>query len=409
MSNLQLGLIVAGVLLVMGVLIFNWWQERRVRRRIAEAFHPPEQTIQDNRERVEPTIRPQADDAAPVATMTTREAPPGAKAAYRPPPAAESTFVPPVDYIEPPAAATDDGPPEMPEAPPVATAAAAPLPRTAQAAATGLQPDPDIEAIVTLQPVRPITTGALAAGLHARFGKPVRWFGHKGDGGVWQLLSKDDPGAFAEVAACMLLADRNGPATSAQLATFTRVVSEIASTLPAAYAAPDANEEAGRAETLDRLCAEIDVQIGLTVVKPEQAAIAGTRLRGVAEAAGFRLAGNGRFEFVHEDTGTVEYSLHNVRSDPFTADSLRVTATPGVVFVLDVPRVQDPMRAFDRMKLAAKRMAQTLHAEIVDDNRRSLDDAAMGAIREQVEASALALKRAHIEPGSARALALFGA
>ena len=38
MSSLQLGLIVAGVLLVVGVLIYNAWAERRIRRRIASAF-----------------------------------------------------------------------------------------------------------------------------------------------------------------------------------------------------------------------------------------------------------------------------------------------------------------------------------------------------------------------------------
>ena len=61
------------------------------------------------------------------------------------------------------------------------------------------------------------------------------------------------------------------------------------------------------------------------------------------------------------------------------------------------------------MKLIAKRMATTLNAELVDDNRRALDDAALSGIRAQVEAATLALKRVHIEPGSARALALFGA
>ena len=39
-SHLQLGLIVAGVLLVLGVIGYNAWQERRVRRRIASAFRP---------------------------------------------------------------------------------------------------------------------------------------------------------------------------------------------------------------------------------------------------------------------------------------------------------------------------------------------------------------------------------
>ena len=38
MTSLQLGLIAAGALLVAGVLVYNWMQERRVRRRIREAF-----------------------------------------------------------------------------------------------------------------------------------------------------------------------------------------------------------------------------------------------------------------------------------------------------------------------------------------------------------------------------------
>ena len=37
MSTLQLGLIVAGVLLVIGVIVYNQWQERRLKRQAASA------------------------------------------------------------------------------------------------------------------------------------------------------------------------------------------------------------------------------------------------------------------------------------------------------------------------------------------------------------------------------------
>jgi FtsZ-interacting cell division protein ZipA len=150
------------------------------------------------------------------------------------------------------------------------------------------------------------------------------------------------------------------------------------------------------------------VQIGLTVLKSGPATIPGTKLRGMAEAAGFRLADNGRFDWVQEDSGAVLYSLQNYRPEPFTAEMLRLTSTPGAVFILDVPRVTDPARVFDQMKLAAKRMTQTLDAALVDDNRRALDDAALVAIREQVQRTAAALKERRIDPGSPRALALFG-
>ena len=44
----------------------------------------------------------------------------------------------------------------------------------------------------------------------------------------------------------------------------------------------------------------------------------------------------------------------------------------------------------------------------LDGNRRALDDAALNAIRDQVRSTAAALREVHIEPGSPRALALFG-
>jgi hypothetical protein len=270
------------------------------------------------------------------------------------------------------------------------------------------EPDSDIECIVTLQPVRPVSAGALASGLHARLGKPLRWFGRRSPEAPWQLLKSDTAGEFTEIVACLLLADRSGAASSQLVDAFARLAGNVASSVPAAFVPPDSAHEAARAEALDRICADLDVQIGLTVLKSGPATIAGTRLRGVAEAAGFRLVDGGRFDWAQEETGAVLYSLANYRPEPFTADALRVASTPGVVFLLDVPRVADPTRAFDQMKLAAKRMAQTLDATLVDDNRRPLDDAALAAIRDQVQATAAALRKLNIEPGSPRALALFG-
>src|SRR3954449_12973041 len=43
MSNLQISLLVVGVLVVIGVYFYNWWQERQFHRRVEQAFareHP---------------------------------------------------------------------------------------------------------------------------------------------------------------------------------------------------------------------------------------------------------------------------------------------------------------------------------------------------------------------------------
>jgi hypothetical protein len=400
MTSLQLGLIIGGVVLVAGVLIYNWLQERRVRRSIAAAFPGDAGRTAPAGARIEPTLAPAGGDqgeappaaagAAPIAANLARDVPEDE---------ASRDFVPPLDF-EPELPASEAMPAER-EPAPVA------LPKSAGAERLP-QPDPDVECIVTLQPGQPVPAGALAAALHARVGKPLRWFGRETPRSPWRLLKSDTGGRWTELAACMLLADRTGAATRPLLDRFLRLVAEQAAALPAAFQAPDADAEVARAETLDRMCADVDVQIGITLLKPGPSTIAGTRLRGVAEASGFRLADSGRFEWVQEETGNVLYVLQNFRSDPFTADSLRLGSTPGAVFILDVPRVADPVRVFDQMKLLAKRMAQTLDATLVDDNRRPLTDPALAAIREQVKATATALQAMRVDPGSPRALALFG-
>jgi hypothetical protein len=407
LSSLQIGLIVAGVLLVIGVIVYNSWQERRLKRedRHVPADPPPPRDAQ----RVEPTLGMRTSSTAAAADS----------AAFRPGTGDGGDFEPPLDVIAPPAAIADDESALVDEVSPRLDDAGVRGPaldvealsstRTAHGTKPTAMPDHEIECLILLQPAAPVPVAAIASGLQARIGKMLRWFGRADPRSDWQLLGPQSPGRFGELVACLLLADRNGAVSRAQIDTFIRVVGDIAPALPAAFTPPDIAAELARAEALDRLCAELDVQIGLTVQKPESSSIAGTRLRGVAEAAGFRLAQGGRFEFAHEETGAVLYTLQNLRPDPFTAESLRLTATNGVVFLLDVARTADPARTFDQMKLAAKRMAVTLGGALVDDNHRPLDDAALAAIREQVDGAAEALRSVHIEPGSARALALFNA
>jgi len=413
MSSLQLGLIVAGILLVLAVVIYNYWQERQVRRRIAEAFRgsdaePETADTAAPEMRVEPTLRGSAVRDATLGGAGAPIAEPRSNAnpVYRPGPAGDDDSSLPPPWAAGSAPLPSDNHDERDELPLARPAIARARESTGNAMR---EPDADIETMVTLQPAQPTGVGALAAGLHARFGKRLRWFGRVKRDGPWQLLATETRGEFVEFVACLLLADRNGAASRAQLETFVRVIGELAPLLSAAIAVPDVTAEAERAETLDRMCAEVDVQIGLTVVKPDAGSIPGTRLRGVAEAAGFKLASGGRFEWHQDETGAVLYSMQNLRNEPFTVDTLRLSATNGVVFVLDVPRVVDPPRTFDQMKLAAKRMAHTLSAELVDDNRRPLDDPALAAIRDQVQSASDALVHYGIEPGSPRAIALFGA
>jgi ZipA, C-terminal FtsZ-binding domain len=374
-QSLFTALVIAGVALVIGVLIYNMFQERRARRRLRAAFG----TASGARgERAEPTLRRDEAEPADVPTSVAIEESPE----------------------EPPMAPADDEAPGD-------TVVAVPVPLSpVRSARDFVTPDPDIECVVMLTPGSPVPSAAVSRARSTPLGKPVRWLGRRGPALPWQVLDGGS-GPWQQIAACLLLADRSGAASRADISNFLAVVAGVASELPADYIVPDAGEEAERAEELDRLCADLDVQIGLTLIKGDRG-IAGTRLRGVAEAAGFRLVSGGHFEYLQEETGAVLCSLQNYKQEPFTVESLRALSTPGVVLLIDVPRVADPVRVFDQMRLTAKRLAQTLDAVLVDDNRRPLDDAALAAIRTQIQATAAALREANIDPGSPRAMRLFG-
>lgn len=371
--SLFITMVAAGIALVIGVLVYNLLQERRARRRPSAAFNAPGRA---RGERAEPTLRP--DDADEDVPLTA---------------SIQAT----------PEAAAEDPQAIVAEEP----VAVAPVPLSATRTARDfVSPDPDIECVVLLTPASPVPSTAIARARSAPMGKPARWLGRRAPALPWQLLN-GATGPWQQIAACLLLADRAGAASRSDIANFLGVVASVASEMPAEFTPPDAGEEAERAEELDRLCADLDVQIGLTLLKGDRG-IAGTRLRGVAEAAGFRLASGGQFEYLQEETSAVLCTLQNYKHEPFTVESLRVLFTPGIVLLIDVPRVADPVRVFDQMRLTAKRLAQTLEAVLVDDNRRPLDDAALSAIRTQVQATAEALREANIDPGSPRAMRLFG-
>jgi ZipA, C-terminal FtsZ-binding domain len=376
MNPLFLGLLIAGVVLVIGVVLINWLQERRVRRRIDAAFRKPGDAGSDT-DRVEPMFHGGQDGNDATGSFESADT------------GIDGTGYAEAEPGEPPAA--------------METVRAA----TSRVERSAIAPDPDIECVVMLRPAQAVPTIALAGALSMPSARPVRWLGRRGPGLPWQVLDTTTSGPWQEIAACMLIADRSGAVTRADVETFLRTVEQIAAGLPASCEVPDAEAEAARGEALDRFCADLDVQIGLTILKSDAGQILGTRLRGIAEAAGFRLTSAGQFEYVQDETGAMLYALQNYTQEPFTIEGLRVSTTPGIVLLLDVPRVPDPVRAFDQMRMMARRMTQTLEGVLVDDNRRPLNDASLAAIRTQVQTAAAALSEAHIDPGGPRAVRLF--
>jgi hypothetical protein len=179
-TSLQIGLIIAGVLLVIGVIVYNHWQERRIKRQAARsAERNADLRTTRASERLEPTLGTRAAPAAGADGV----------AAFRPGDGAESTFELPLDVMPAPASKAAEAESATSAALHRSVEPGADTRETLHASTPGLAsqrpaaarqsstPDHEIECLIPLQPAAPVTVGALGTGLQARIGKRLRWFG----------------------------------------------------------------------------------------------------------------------------------------------------------------------------------------------------------------------------------------
>lgn len=307
MSDLQIGLLAAGVLVVGGILAYNALQERRARRDAQRAFgsgHADALMQEGAQGRREPGFEPAA----------RRE-----------------------------------------------------LPLEAHAL-----PDARLDYVIELN-LRQLMSAAMVAEQWAPF--EHRFAGRallaaSPDRSSWKPLAA--AGSCAAVRAALQLASRNGPTGEADLIEFRAAADALATGIGASVDAPEIRQAVDAARELDQLCADSDIQVVLHVV-PQPG--------GTFEGAAAGAAGE-------------TFALHRREDGAFSLS-------------LDVPRTAEVRRSYDAMVVRARDLCVSLGGMIVDDNGRVLDERALAAIGEQLEAVRDTLVARGIEPGGPAALRLF--
>ncbi|TRZ97249.1 MAG: ZipA [Rhodocyclaceae bacterium] len=236
--------------------------------------------------------------------------------------------------------------------------------------------------------------------------KPMQWLAMNDADGTWQPIDANDAGRYREWAVALQLVDRRGPVSDGELARFFDGVQQVATQTSAALELPSRGELVMRAGALDEFCAGVDIQFVLHVVEASGGAFAGTKLRGVAEAAGLLLEADGVFR-ARDEAGGEMFTLANTGAERLDADSIKSLATHGLTLSLDVPRVSDGEQALDRMLATARQLAASLGGVLVDAQRAPLADAMIAAIRAKTVELQQRMRDGSIVPGSARALRLF--
>lgn len=346
MSELQLGLLGIGVLVVVGVLIYNKLQESRLKRKAEDDFGS------------------RHDDVLM-----------GAKSRGK----AAGT----VERIEPTLSGSS----------------------AERVEASGML-DPRIDFIATLATDKAVGGETISTAIVDSLIKPaktVRWECYNRQAANWEPLAAT--GEYEMLRAGLQLADRKGAANQQDLTDFSAMAQAVAEAIGARNTLAEPGAALLRAQQLDALCADVDVQIGLNLI-PRHGSVPGTRIRAVAEAHGLTLERDGSFHR-RDETGLELFTLCNLEQPAFSAEGMKELATKGLTLLFDVARVPGGMASFDRFVEFTRALGEALSAAIVDDNRQPLDDAGLGRIRAQLQALYASMEEQGIPAGSPLALRLF--
>lgn len=379
MSALQLGLLIAGLLVLAGVLVHGWWTARRGRPRLAE---PEEGTW------------PYVAHAHSQATSPASLMPHAGRAA---------TAAGSLSQSDP---GTDTAPSHAPQG----VAAAGPERRQQHN-----HLDPLIDVLATIELELPISGDAVLHNLPAtrRVGSKPFSVEARGDDGDWE---QPQPGhQYGLLQTGVQLANRAGALNELEYSEFVFKTQALADALGGAADLPDMVEAVARARELDAIAQAHDAQLNVTLRASRTAWSAGyvqqlaTRLGFVDGVLPGRMVLPRAAALSPVLAGLPQQAVLTLHYDPQAATSAdpAMTAIREVTLSLDVPQVPRAERPYQRLRAVATTLAQQMDGRLGDDAGRLLGEDDLDRIGAELEALYDALEAHELPAGSAAARRLF--
>ena len=419
MSDLQIALIAIGALIILAVLILNWWQERRFHRQVQSQFTDiksdallPEsaaQTPLDSEAHEDGLISEKDDtqsgledgvydtaDAQDADNFTINVA---VKIDAEDAPAFDTLTVT-ADSEEPqPSQTIEEVAPSAPAEPKVSAG----LPSMLLS---------KIDTTALLYLAKESTRLTLKESLQGVFdGLDKPFFIHALDKNqAWQVLDDDDTQTYQPVlrVACSLqLADRGGAVTRSTLSRFQLAVTELALKINADLEWQDIESIQLQASELDEFCIAVDKTVGFHLSHGENGAFSAAKLTALAEAQGLAANDAGCLQAFNPQSAKPSFIIFNTENQLTAFNAASDALIKSVIFQLDIPRVDECTLAFKQMVKVAKSLAVDLNANLLDANNRILNDQQIEQIFQQVDSIQDTMRLRGIEPGSEAALRLF--
>ena len=364
MTDFQLSILAISVTLILGIVIYNKWQEYKAKKTVENAFADGDDVL----------LNP--DLPAPA---VQRQEP-----VFDEP--AEPTFSAPVtmsDAEQSEQTAADE-----------TESTESPLP----AVEKELPVDELIDCIIPIEfdtPIRGEKILAEIAELRYVGKKPVHFIGqaHSGERDVIAI-----GGAYTNLFAGIQMVSRSGPLTELEYSEFIMKLREIADNLNGHPDIPDMNRVITHARELHQFVVEHDAQLSVSVAA-NGAAWALNTLLAALEKMGFDQRPDGRLMMPDGDGGSLFTLSTNV--------GVSETMTSRLTLLLDVPCVAPSRDGFGAMAACAKSLATRLGGTVVDDSNQAISKAALDEIAGQVNEFYAAMAESQIPAGSLRSQRLF--
>ena len=197
---------------------------------------------------------------------------------------------------------------------------------------------------------------------------------------------------------------RNGLATTQELEQFGEQVNSFAEKMNASLLLTDVETFLNVARPLDELCARVDQTIAMHLVS--RGSISGTELRAAVENLGFELGVDGAFRLPNEE-GEPLFTLVTLDNTPFTASLLSSQAYRGFSMLFDITHVPAGEKQFNRFMDLAVKLSSTLSLDLVNDKLEELSTQWLKEVRSYVVARLDEMQKVGIEPGGSLAARLF--
>lgn len=351
MTDIEMSITI-GAVIVVGVLVYNKWQEHKARKTVARAFSSDHDDVLM---RTEDRSEPRFDVASGADGDTPAEE--GA-----------STILP----------GTDVG-------------------VSASELAISLV-DPLIDCLIPLALEAPVRGDKILPILHTLRhvgNKPVHFIGLHVNGD-WEPIAHG--GVYTRLQAGVQMATRTTALNELEYSELVTRLRAVSDEIGAEPEIPDMIEVMGEARTLQRFVSGHDAQLGVNLMSNGAPWSIATLIVAL-EKQGFDVRPDGSYIMPDGDGGQLFTLSTNV--------TLGADTTSRLTLLLDVPCVAPARDGFGQMLVCARALVGRLDAVIVDDSNQPLMDEALSEINNQVLEFYQEMEIADIPAGSTRAMRLF--